>query len=272
MLKTLRNFFKAAVDNTKYDDQYAVNYVWINKERLADVKDEQQAGDDKRPPMCSVPLRFLDNAYENARLYPAAAFTIWYDKAMMDPLSEFFVISHGFFNAPSNVEFKDLRTIDSYAALAVFNVDEPKDIWARVDLARLLVLQHGLNEKGTRDYHLYSDFDVKDVLLNSTRMERSLQDFGLFLGSTLEHNMLENGYMCFNKTVGAAYLSERLIPATITSSNQGRDGWSEHLRIFREWAEERGYKGQKWKMAGKRQLGTGYEIPENKNYTKCGLN
>jgi hypothetical protein len=274
MIKTLCSYFKDIVNNAKYDDRYAVNYVWINKDCPARPKAKPPSGGDAKQPSCSVPLNLLDKAYENAKRYPAADFTIWYDKAMMDPLSEFFMISHSYLNAPANVEFKDLRTLDAYEALGVFSVSQPKDIWARVDLARLLVLQHGLSQAGTQDYQLYSDFDVEDLCLNSTRMQCSLKDEGLFLGATIEHNMLENGYMCFDRNAGAAYLKDRLIPATLDTSNQNENGWRIYLSVFREWAEERGYKNsfQKLKLVGKRQLGNGYELPENKNYTKCGLN
>ena len=274
MIKTLCSYFKDIVNNAKYDDRYAVNYVWINKDCPAGLKAKPSSGCDEKQPSCSVPLNHLDKAYENAKRYPAADFTIWYDKAMMDPLSEFFMISHSYLNAPSNVVFKDLRMLGTYNALDVFNVYEPKDIWARVDLARLLVLQHGLNQTKTRDYQLYSDFDVEDVRLNSTHMQYSLRDEGLFLGATLEHNMLENGYMCFDKNAGAAYLKDRLIPSTLDTSNRNENGWRVYLSVFREWAEQRGYKNQyqKLKLVGRRQLGTGYELPENENYTKCGLN
>jgi hypothetical protein len=274
MIKTLCSYFKDIVNNTKYDDRYAVNYVWINKDCPAELKAKKRSGGDAKQPSCSMPLNLLDKAYENAKRYPAADFTIWYDKAMMDPLSEFFIISHGYLNAPSNVVFRNLRTLDAYDALDVFSVYEPKDIWARVDLARLLVLQHGLSQAETRDYQLYSDFDVEDVGLNSTRMQCSLRDEGLFLGATIEHNMLENGYMCFDKNAGAAYLEGRLIPATLDSSNRNENGWRVYLSVFRAWAEERGYKNQyqKLKLVGRRQLSTGYELPEDKNYTQCGLN
>lgn len=254
----------------KYEKHYVVNYVWINANSLpADNS------------LCSVPLKYLDNAYNNARLYPEARFMIWIDKKMIDPLSDFFVLSHGYLSAPDNVEYRDLRDIEAVNELPLFDEncenqmqdeypDRTDNIWGRVDLARLLVIQDNLNQH-SKYYQLYADFDVQDVKLNCPNMYKALSTDGLYIGTTFSTNMMENGYLCFGKGEGMRYLKHDLIPLTINNIQELNDnGWNALVNSF-----ERNLVGRKLpenELKGPRQEGTGYIVPDVQKYKDWGLN
>ncbi len=242
--------------------RYHVNYVWINRQAgpLEDVA-------------CSVPLRYLDIAYENARKYPKAQFTIWMDRALLDPRTAFFLASHAYFDAPDNLNFADLRDISVYAQSEVYDVEKPKDIWARVDLARLLVLSHQLNDADNKaDFQLYTDFDVPDVKLDCQRMYRILNHHGLFVGMTLKYDILENGYLSFNKTAGKEFLEKDLLPRTMNAAKAGLDGYKPLVKTLHSWMLSQGFWYFRGRVSAPRQEMMGYVVPENPIYKDHKLN
>ncbi len=242
--------------------RYHVNYVWVNRDKGA----QEDAA-------CSVPLRYLDMAYKNARKYPDAKFTIWFDYALFDDKTNFFIASHQYFTAPKNVQFKNLRDIERYAASEVYDVDRPKDIWARVDLARLLVLQHQLNDTDNKaDYQLYSDFDVPDVKLDCGRMYSILHKYGLFIGKTLKHNIVENGYLCFDRQDGKDFLEQRLLPRTTNSAKAGLDGYLPLMKVLQGWMMEQGFWYYNGRVSAPRQEMMGYKVPEDPFYKNHKIN
>ncbi len=271
MFKTLAEKFKKhclpitlphiAVSEDDYA-RYHVNYVWINEDEGA-----------KDGVSCAVPLRYMDIAYENAIKYPQAQFTIWLDHALFDPMTHFMMMSHGYLNAPSNVEFKNLRDIKAYAQCDVYDIEKPKNIWARVDLARLLVLQHQLSDENNKaDYQIYSDFDVPDVRLDCDRMFSIMHKHGLFVGETLKYNILENGYLGFDKDQGRDFLESRLLPRAINSAKAGLDGYKPLYKTLHSWMVDQGFWYFRGRVCAPRQEVMGYKVPDNPVYTDNKIN
>ena len=133
-----------------------VNYVWINKVKFP----QDNTGDSNK--LCGVPLHYLDKTIHNAKRYPHAQFNIWIDWRYLDQSSRFWVDSYIYSQNCSNINACDLVNIPSYSCEDNFSPNRGKDIWARVDYARLLVLQHVLNHNRWSQV-FYRDFDANDV-------------------------------------------------------------------------------------------------------------
>ncbi len=77
-------------------------------------------------------------------------------------------------------------------------------MWAKVDMARLLVLQHCLRDARCK-VAVYSDLDVPDVLIKSEAFKKRIDEYGIALGGTIEPDTgkifapYENGYAAFSK-------------------------------------------------------------------------
>ncbi len=243
-------------------EQYKVHYVWINSNN--DVPEGC---------LCTVPLHYLDHVYKNAIKYPSALFTVWVDKSMIDLRSDFFVMSHGYLAAPNNVEFRNLRDIQAISDLAFFNEDCSDDIyqgrklniWGRVDLARLYVLEQALNDEPDF-YHLYVDFDIIDINIYDPKMYRALATEGIFIGQD-PNGRIENGYMCVGKGHGQTYLSTTLIPDTVVHVTEYEcNGWVSLVNTFNEpWFDTES-------LSGQRQEASGYVLPVPDCYKNWGLN
>lgn len=250
-------------DQNDFESQYCVNYIWIGK-----------TADPAEKSLCSVPLKLLDKAYENARQYPKAKFLIWVDKSMIDPLSDFFVLSHGYLSAPENIEFRNLREVETINELDFFNKGCDEDIerfrkaniWGRVDLARLLVLQHQLLDEPDL-FQLYTDFDIPNVKLNDPKMHAAMQERGVFVG-TDSQELLENGYLCFAQGEGQRFLEGPLLDKTKKSVLEfGQNGWSALRTVFnQEFGIDR------YKYTAVRQPQCGYIVPDVQKYKDWGLN
>lgn len=165
-----------------------LNYVWINK---VPDKDQPPPADDT--PLCSVPLHYLDRAYDNARKYPDTEVRIWIDEARLSDQTRFFVQSHAYLNAPGNVRFKDLNSIPAYAAARDIYAGADISIWYKTDLARFQVAEHCMHEKEARIVH-YADFDVRDVELDSKATQGSLARHGTAFTRVPGKNIPSPGY------------------------------------------------------------------------------
>lgn len=165
-----------------------LNYVWINK---TPDRDLPPPADDT--PLCSVPLHYLDRAYDNARKYPNTEMRIWMDEARLSDRTRFFVQSHAYLNAPGNVRFKDLNSIPAYAAARDIHMDAKISMWDKVDLARFQVAAHGFTDRKVQTVY-YADFDVRDVALDNEQTKKILEKRDIAFARLPRENIVSHGY------------------------------------------------------------------------------
>lgn len=234
----------------------AVNYVWISKEPI-------KAGQEP------IPLRNLERAFDNAERYPNASFIVWSDSRMIDECAQSTLAD--IFNkyAPDNMISRDLRDIPFYNACPIFNSGQ-FDIWAKVDLARLVVLEHGFYTL-PHDTMFYADFDLENVRVSDPEITALLDEYGMVFGATREE-AIENGYMGFRGGAGRSFLIEKLIPNTLVDTSLNGNGFPAMLRSLKEWSGSNDF-GSFYHLAIEVLEPRGYKItaPLRRDYTGLGL-
>lgn len=250
-----------------------VNYVWINKE--ADRKDREAA--------CSVSLKNVDGAYDNARRYPGARFKVWFDFALLDERSRGCLRDHYERFAPGNVTLCDLNEIPQYRDSEIFTPGTARSLWARVDLARVVVLDFVLQAEPEK-YALYSDFDVKDISLRDAKVK--MDEYGLALATiaiqdnavckytvTTSCGPLENSYFGFSRDErGQAYL-KNLLSATLTDAQSNQNGFCALVNSFSKWSAKRHPGKLAVEFIVPRILNSqNYKIPDKDIYREWGWN
>lgn len=234
-----------------------VNYVWINERKF------KPDLDDKSSPLCGVPLHYIDRAIHNAKRYPEVKFNIWVDWRFLDQSSKFFLESHVYFANCSNISVRDLTDIPSYAIECDFAPNVEKDIWAKVDYARLLVLEYMLNKNPDAQI-FYSDFDINDIFANKNEIGYSLKNFGLVLAYV-------EGYGYENSAIGFSVKGGEVLKilSDITKKPFGMDceGYTEILTVLKQYGL--------WKnvhdIAVIDAPETGEEMPQNRLYQSLNL-
>ncbi len=191
------------------------NYVWINKQPCAEPTEDDA--------LCGVPLHYFDKAYENAKKHPDVTFNLWVDFNFLDLSSRFFIESHAYLFAPNNLNLRSLHEIDDYKNDPRFAVNTKENIWARVDLARLLVLSHCFKTTASKQV-FYTDFDLDDIQVLDEAVQNSLSIHNMVFGKTKSHH-IENGYMGFQIGKGADFLNSILIPRTKEESRGEKNGY-----------------------------------------------
>lgn len=181
-----------------------LNYVWVQSA----PSNPQRSG-----VLCSVPLQYIDNAHANARKYPDTEVRIWVDYGFLDDQSRFFVESHHYLNAPSNVRLMNLRDIKRFDENDDLNVWSHARIWQRTDLTRFIVLDHVL-QTTKADKVFYADFDVEDVQLDNPRTLRLLNKRGYAYARLPEADepTLAHGYIAVARQK-AEELNKVILPA-----------------------------------------------------------
>lgn len=239
---------------TRNGEKYIVNYVWINSR-------PDQPG---RAEECSVSLKHLDRAYENARSYPSAQFNVWVDYNFLDERSRKRLEAHNNQCAPPNVELRDLNDIPAYREAKIFKPGVARNIWMRVDLARVIVLDHVL-ESGEARYALYADFDTPDVRLNEARLR--MDKYGVALGTTgankeNEGGAVENGYFGFQRKKDGPKFVRGLLASTFRAAACDKmNGYSAFRQLSGEWASAR-KTGWQEMTVHKVLYSMGYTIPD----------
>jgi hypothetical protein len=236
----------------------SVNYVWINKTPVQ--PDEEGA-------LCGVPLHYLDKAIANARKYPEAQFNIWIDKSLLDPMSQFFVASHlNIANVP-NLRLRSLGEVPAYHAYRIFRQCNESTIKARVDFARLLVLEHEFETTDAARI-FYADFDIEDVKINSQPIRQRMDDLGMVFGATYKLPV-ENSYMGFTRPNCETFLAD-LLSSSEDAAMKGEPCWKPLFDDLAGWAKTHGreLKDYGYKLA----TSTGYKLPPNRDYIDWGLN
>ena len=246
-------------------EECIVNYVWIN---------ESPFKPETKSPVCGVPLHYIDQALKNAKRYPDTPFILWLDYNFLDPTSRFIVESHIYYNDCENVKVQDLHAISSYHNSDIFSAKEPTArLFARTDLARLLVIQHGLDNMPNKPYVFYADFDTDDVNIGCPISSYSLRAYGMFYGLTKPNFGFENSFLAFTKQQ-YAFLTKRLIPSTVYAAQEGDNGFGSLVRTLSDWLTENDISSDSFysTLSAKRSHPMGYVMPSNPFYIECGLN
>ena len=198
-----------------------VNYVWMQFEE-----------GEIRP----LPSHLFYNVQKNAKRYRAKKFIVWVqDHAAIGP-----------YRIPKNVDIRRLDGIQGFPEIPIMELKGTEYGWAKVDIARLLVVRHILENE--RRHAIYSDMDVEDVRANACSLRSRLRKYGVAVGATFKlrayrrktESPYENGYVAF--TEQAKDLLERTINACVQISDYGRRSsvYDQQFYIMDQWAIERG--------------------------------
>ncbi len=247
-LLDLAQAFFTAVEKTEQFPVTVLNYVWIN---------QKAAKPDKDGVLCHVPLHYLDNAFVNAKENPRTDVIIWLDHKLLDPTSLFFVQSHAYYNAPSNISFRDLNEIPRYKKWGAFNPNQ--NIWKRVDLARLLVMDHSFIQTDAEQV-FYSDFDITNIKIAAGFLQKRLRHFGFIVGKT-NSGVVENSFFGFTREKGLATLRHNLLPMTRQSVRTAENGYP----AFRVWVKLSSITKNR-KICAVKVPCSGYVMPKPKLY------
>jgi len=154
-----------------------VNYLWMNQ--------------NPHVPQ-AIPSNSFFNLQQNAARYPDALFNLWIEDHQ----------AYKAYAIPPNVKIHELRSIPALTNFPLLSSDKAEHIWAKVDMARLLVLQHTLLSDCT--VSLYADFDIEDISLSSKGFQERMNTYGVVVGASFNpvernimHRRAENGYMAF---------------------------------------------------------------------------
>lgn len=246
-----------------------LNYVWLNKNR-------DLPSDNDDAPLCSVPLNYLDKAYENAKRYADTPVQLWVDFGVLDDSSRYFVETHHYLNAPSNASLKDLRDIPAYAAHPAYSEESKASIWNKVDLARFLVISHELDNP-LREQVFYSDFDIDDADLDNPKTQERLNDTGMAFaelerGEMVTHglfNIVQHAYVAMSRS-RKDYLDEKMLPSM---SSYAEKNFRVVSAIFRsvfnavcDLSEESYYRNLPRIFTDVKVPPIGFDIPANTDY------
>lgn len=199
-----------------------VNYTWINDEVFS-------VSDDRRAPLCGIPLNYIERAIANAQKYPDATFNIWIDRRYLeDTPSEFLLQSFLFASDCPNVKIRDLNEISDYAKADLFDPSSGVSIWHRADLARILTVRHTLQENPART-SIYADFDIEDIKLNDAKLINSFKKAGLVLGTvTPDCYRFENGFFGFDHR----HIDNGFLPHLIEKAHAAVDNYDKRNAIY----------------------------------------
>ena len=235
-----------------------INYVWINEEKT-DVADREVTS--------AINHTYIDVALENAKANPDANLNIWVDFKLLDPTSEFFLTSHLYLMGTSNVTLRNIRVLPDYDNDPIFDTSNPKDIWARVDYARVLVLKESLSEAEPDDLVIYSDFDAEDLALKDSELKRTLQFHDMAFAATIDG--LENGFMAFKKTETNVALVHTLAQDSKKAAQANAKSRKALVDVICAHAATQGTKQTDY--WGKRMPNMGDKMLPNSEYADLGL-
>jgi hypothetical protein len=166
---------------------------------------------------------------------------LWCDYSLLSEAERTFLETHP--DKPETFSFRDLNQIPSYGKTALFGKtndeirlragkgpDAPSArIWQKVDLVRLLVLEHLFKTTGAKNV-FYSDLDIINPQLTSSFAVQALKKHGMIVNMYDREGLapkpfLENQFMAFSRS-REKDVSEKLIPAVRKSYQDGhKNGW-----------------------------------------------
>ncbi len=203
-----------------YTRQKVVNYMWLSN------KPETPSSEAARNPLLSrhserVAALYIGNFLTIAGMTPDADFVLWVDHALLSEASIRFLTDMCRTAETKNVYVRDLKEIAKYRALPLFQAgtdsnDAPDSpLWKKVDLARLLVLEHVLATTRVQQV-FYSDMDIVDPQVSTPQMQKILDGHGMAFVKIVRHtgsnpSYLENSFTGLTRQ-GEAFLTDRLLP------------------------------------------------------------
>jgi|GEM_PF-2446838 len=209
--------------------QCALNYVWISDRNYYDPS--QFAS---RSP---IPAEYLNNALCIAGQNPDVTTLIWYDPSLVTKAET--QVLEDLPLKPANVKFMDLRDVSAYRNLPLFALpnETPNPtqnphavIWKKVDLARMLVLDHVFRRMKAKEA-IYSDFDIIQPEVRAPELKTLLNKFGVFFSKfdrdgQVDRPFVENGFMGFKHTRAPA-IRRMFIRKTLEEYADGSvmNGW-----------------------------------------------
>lgn len=138
-------------------DDFCVNYLWMRA--------DAEAGH-------VIPGSLFRRLQDNAERYPHVPFHLWVEDvpAARD--------ANKAYAWPANLTLHETAALDDDPAHHASG-----NIWQRVDMARLKILQTCLKKRGFKAA-IYADFDIRDVLLESPALHKRLDTYGVAFGAS----------------------------------------------------------------------------------------
>lgn len=174
-------------------EKCVLNYVWINQDYVC------------KPiasPWDAVSRDSLDTVFANAARYENVQFIIWVDCGVLNFDSSMGADSHAITTLP-NVQMRNLRDILTHSEVPFFNPHYTPYIWARVDYAKLKVVEHTLEETDA-EYVFFSDLDIERTCLAHNKVQTNLSQYGVIVGGNWI-DPVENAYMGVRRGEGEEF-------------------------------------------------------------------
>lgn len=233
----------------------SLNYVWINAvPHNHGVVTQASHGPDRVE--CPIPQRCLEYVRAVRKKHPDIDISIWMDVYKRNDrngdLSWAFAQATGL----DGVTFRGLREIPDYRDNPLFTQADRVNktvhgvIWKQVDLARLIVLKHQLdNSSGIQ---IYSDFDILEPFLDPDSLSKTSQN-GFLVNRVPKHTPdiddydpyvhdFENNLFAF---CGNSHFSRSLLTCMIQDTlkyyrfyDDAENGWDPFRKAFRDFKVE----------------------------------
>ena len=253
-LRDLFRFSGSAAKPDTPEPSRVLNYVWINVEKF----EPREGG-----PTVGLP-HYINIAIENALRYPETQTNIWMDFNLLDQGS---IDAARSLVSGAKIRICNLQDIKAYKDRSgqggIFDAERElsddaarsissgggKNIWGRVDFAKILVLEHCLEATDAEEI-FYSDFDVLDVSVDKPEITSRLKNHGIMAAWVGKYEYgqtgrLENGYIAIGREQLDRALFKKIIERTEEEAQQGLDGHDGLERPLIAWAREK-YPLKKW--------------------------
>ena len=161
-----------------------VNYVWMRKDALTPH---------------TIPTHLFYNFQQNAARYPDAQFRVWVEHSS----------ACAGYKMSANSTVRLLGSIPAFSATPVLASQDENHLWAKVDIARLLVLERSLRRSDCATA-FYADFDIQDVSLHEGEVRNRLKKYGAAFGASFHPDSgntmteFENGYLAFTRATASS--------------------------------------------------------------------
>lgn len=252
-----------------------VNYLWITP-----LKTEFDSGD----PVCAVNLGNIECAVSNANKYPEADFLLWLDKKTLDEYSQFCIESFiKDYSKHKNIKIQDLRNIPDYANNPFFIPPDPsqtgsllsphnrqgkKNVYARADYARVLVLGDRMQNMPHLTCIIYSDIDCPDIQLGKTL--EIIEKHGIAI-NYIVGTEISNGYIGINphkRCIKTHYAELKFDSREL--AHQGFLGYPAFGRFLEKIEAEHEGQNEDYQIAIFNLVSSVFTEPDNVSYTPKG--
>ncbi len=190
--------------------QCVVNYIWLCPKSPYETFPHYAT---------RLPLHNFERVYSNASRYPQAKFNLWLDFRQLTARDSFFLVSHMHAFGMGEIQVRNLCEIPAYKDRAGFEPDTDIALYARADFARVIVLNHLMDQPDKTA--IYSDMDCEDISLSSNKLNDALDEYGLAYGRSGNH-LVCNGYIALRGYRGMDFLQACLFPRTDVAFQKNR--------------------------------------------------